>query len=193
MFPPIPQLSLVFPLQLHPGLPDYKQTHKSERCSPQATGNASHPWLSHAVCQCCRQNQLDCLQNKAIHSPHASLKTLVCPREECTGRVQDADRVIQTKKKKALKEALTTLHAAVPEPAVKENGAKPRKGPKQAQATKVRIGLALTSHSLFRQCTSSVAYNVCQTTHNESLHHTHIMNLVYSAHSSLNTAHPLQL
>ena len=80
--------------------------------------------------------ELTALQNKAAHAPHASMKKQKCPREGCTGRVEATDRVIQSKKKKAIQAALQT-HAVAP---VVEKGqdAKPRKGPKQAQATKVR-------------------------------------------------------
>lgn len=55
------------------------------------------------------------------HAPHAALKAQKCPREGCTGRVQDTDRVVQTKRKKII-EASLAAPAAIPVPAPKPTG-----------------------------------------------------------------------
>ena len=75
-----------------------------------------------------------CLQNKLTHAPHAALKAQPCPREGCTGRVQDTDRVMQTKRKKNL-EASLAAPAAIPVPAPKPSGKgrKTHKAPASAE------------------------------------------------------------
>ena len=77
-----------------------------------------------------------CLQNKLTHAPHAALKAQPCPREGCTGRVQDTDRVMQTKRKKTL-EASLAAPAAIPVPAPKPSGKGRRthKAPRDAEVT----------------------------------------------------------
>ncbi|DBA84516.1 hypothetical protein WJX77_012125 [Trebouxia sp. C0004] len=75
-------------------------------------------------------------QNKLAHAPHAALKAQPCPREGCTGRVQDTDRVMQTKRKKTL-EASLAAPAAIPVPAPKPSGKgrKTHKAPGGAEAS----------------------------------------------------------
>ena len=83
------------------------------------------------------------MQNKLVHAPHAFLKSQICPREECSGRVQDADRVIQTKKKKALHAALQAAKTTS-----KAQDGTARKGPKQAPNTKVSQAASHTTYAL---------------------------------------------
>ncbi|KAA6421075.1 MAG: hypothetical protein FRX49_08986 [Trebouxia sp. A1-2] len=75
-------------------------------------------------------------ENKLAHAPHAALKAQPCPREGCTGRVQDTDRVMQTKRKKTL-EASLAAPAPIPVPAPKPSGKGRRthRAPAGAQAS----------------------------------------------------------
>ena len=74
------------------------------------------------------------LQKKVTHAPHAALKSQTCPKDGCNGRVLDAERVHQTKRKKEL-EALLAAPPAIPVPAPKPTGRgrKTHKAPAAAQ------------------------------------------------------------
>lgn len=74
------------------------------------------------------------LQNKVTHAPHAALKAQPCPREGCNGRVHDAERVTQTKRKKELEAALAAPPSIpVPAPKPTGRGRKAHKAPAAAQ------------------------------------------------------------
>ena len=87
------------------------------------------------------------LQNKVTHAPHAALKSQPCPRDGCRGRVQDAERVTQTKRKKEL-EAILAAPPAIPVPTPKPSG-RGRKAHQAPAASRVIAFLYPPSKSLF--------------------------------------------
>lgn len=84
------------------------------------------------------------LQNKVTHAPHAALKSQPCPRDGCRGRVQDAERVTQTKRKKEL-EAILAAPPAIPVPTPKPSG----RGRKSHQAPAAAQVIVSTTPKVF--------------------------------------------